>query len=184
MISNVYSVIFTLPNNRCQKQNLVRSQAQHYHFLLDSKQAVCYKKYMAEGAPIPPPEGEAPQGASFTPAEQPEQRSADETQLLDADALASDLENAGLHTLAENMRQPTASSEEIRQHHHQELEERIRSENAKLYAEAATRPPSVSQPEEKTQRLDLHDVADFAEQQKKHTLAAELRKLANKPPTT
>ncbi len=139
---------------------------------------------MSEGAPIPPPGGEANQGAGITPAEQPGQQSADKTQLLNAEELAADLEKAGLHTLAENMRKPTATDEEIRQRQHQEKEARFAEMDAERNAETPVRPPSVSQPEDQAQRLDLHEVADLAEQQKKHTLAAELRKIANKPPTT
>jgi hypothetical protein len=51
--------------------------------------------------------------------------------------------------------------------------------DAESNAEAPVRPPSVDG--DKAQRLDLHEVADLAEQQKKQTLAAELRNIANKP---
>ncbi len=85
--------------------------------LLDSKQTVCYKKYMSEGVPIPPGE-EANQEAGFSSGEQPREQSPDKRQRFDAGKIAAALEKAGLHTHAENMRQSTASDEEIRQRNH------------------------------------------------------------------
>lgn len=53
-----------------------------------------------------------------------------------------------------------------------------------MEVEAAGRQPEIAAPEDQTQRLDLDAIADLAEEQKKKTFAAELRKIANKSSTT